>query len=113
MRSLDSLVEAEGPIETSVTRPSRRGVAIDRKASLMVRELKKYNMNLVGISETKWFGQAVYKVEGYTVLHLGRPIPGESPMVRNEGVGIVLDPALSAAWSEGGEVWRAVNSRIV
>ena len=26
----------------------------------MVRELKKYKMNIVGVSETKWFGNAVY-----------------------------------------------------
>ena len=37
-----NMVEAEGPIETSVARPSRRGAAVDQKESLMVRELKKY-----------------------------------------------------------------------
>ena len=35
----------------------------------MVMELKKYRMNVVGISETKWFGSAVYKVDGYVILH--------------------------------------------
>ena len=70
-------------------------------------------MNVAGTSETKWFGKAVYVVEGYTILHSGRPLPEESPMVRNEGVGIVLDPALSAAWRDAGEVWKAVSSRTV
>ena len=37
-----SLVEAEGPVETSVVRPSSRGVAVDRKVSFLVHELKKY-----------------------------------------------------------------------
>ena len=68
---------------------------------------------MAGISETKWFGKAVYVVEGYTILHSGRPLPEESPMVRNEGVGIVLDPALTVAWRDAGEVWKAVSSRIV
>ena len=29
----------------------------------MVREMKKYEVSLTGIRETKWFGQAVYEVE--------------------------------------------------
>ena len=106
-------MEAEGPIETSVTRPSGRGVTVDRKASLMVQELKKYGVNVTGISETKWFGQAVYQVEGYTIIHSGRPVPDESPFRRNEGVAIVLDPALAAAWREAGEEWKAVSPRVV
>ena len=55
--NMQTLVESEGPIETSVARPSGRGVTVDR---LMVQELKKYGMSVTGISETKWFGQAVY-----------------------------------------------------
>ena len=98
-----TLVQSEGPIETSVARPSSRGVTVDRKVSLMLQELKKYGVRVTGINETKWFGQAVYQVEGYTVLHSGRPVPVESPLRRNEGVGIVLDPALAAAWRAAGK----------
>ena len=111
--NMRTLVEAEGPIETSVARPSGRGVAVDRKVSLMVRELKKYEVSVTGISETKWFGQAVYEVEGYTILHSGRPVPEESPLLRNEGVGIVLNPAMTTAWREAGEEWKAVSSRVI
>ena len=106
-------MESEGPIETSVARPRGRGVTVDQKASLMVQELKKYGMGVTGISETKWFGQAVYQVEGYTILYSGRPVPVQSPLLRNEGVGIVLDPALAAAWRAAGEDWSAVSPRIV
>ena len=111
--NMRTLVEAEGPIETSVARPSGRGVAVDRKVSLMVRELKKYEVSVTGISETKWFGQAVYEVEGYTILHSGRPVPEESPRFRSEGVGIVLNPAMGAAWREAGEEWKAVSPRVI
>ena len=111
--NMRTLVESEGPIETSVARPNSRGVTVDRKASLMVQELKKYGVSVTGISETKWFGQAVYQVEGYTILHSGRSVPVESPLHRNEGVGIVLDPALAAAWKAAGEDWSAVSSRVV
>ena len=111
--NMRTLVESEGPIEMCVARPSSRGVTVDRKASLMVQELKKYGVSVTGISDTKWFGQAVYQVEGYTILHSGRPVPVESPLRRNEGVGIVLDPSLAAAWRAAGEDWCAVSSRIV
>ena len=68
-----TLVEAEG-IATNVVRPSSRRVAVDHKSTLMVQELKRFNMNITGISETKWFGKAIYEVEGYTILHSGHPI---------------------------------------
>ena len=34
-------------------------------------------MSVTGISETKLFGSAVYDVDGYLILHSGRPIPGD------------------------------------
>ena len=111
--NIRTLVEAKGPIETSVARPSRRGVAVDRKVSLMERELKNYEVSMTGISEIKWFGQAVYELEGYTILHSGRPVPEESPRLRSEGVGIVLNPAMGAAWREAGEEWKAVSPRVI
>ena len=64
--NMRTLVEAEGPIETSVVRPGGRGVTV---ATLMVREFKKYGVQLAGtcISETKWFGEAIYQVDGHTI----------------------------------------------
>ena len=47
-------------------------------------------------------------------LHSGRPLPvSDADAVRNEGVGILLDPKATAAWRNAGEVWEAVSSRIV
>ena len=46
---------------------------VDRKAALMVHERKKYGLNIVSISETKWFWQDVYDVEGHVILHSGCP----------------------------------------
>ena len=89
-------------------------MVVERKAALMVHELKKYGVSIASISETKWLGKDLYDVEGYMILHSGYPLPDDdSPMVRNEGVGIVLDREMIAAWREAGEVWEAVSSRIV
>ena len=38
-------------------------------------------MSVVGISETKWFGSAVYDVDGYLILHSGRAVPREGEKV--------------------------------
>ena len=32
---------------------------------------------------------------------------------RNEGAGILLDARAGGAWRQGGEVWKAVSSRVV
>ena len=88
---------------------------MDRKLDLLVGELQRYGVSVAGIQETKWFGKDVWRaVEGFALLHSGRPLPvnGEVP-VRNEGVGITLDPQATAAWRNAGEVWKAVNSRLV
>ena len=111
--NMRTLVESEGPIETSVARPGGRGVPVERKASLMVGELKRYGVNVTGISETKWFGQSVYDIEDFTIIHSGRHVPDEAPLHRSEGVGIVLDTAMAAAWREAGEEWKAVSPRVV
>ena len=112
--NMRTLVESDGSIATGVARRGGRGVAIDRKASLMVQELRKFGMSVVCISETKWFGSAVYDIDGYLILHSGRPVPGEGVKVeRNEGMAIVLDPCMVKNWKDGGEVWEPVSSRVV
>ena len=44
---------------------------MDKKSELMVAELERFRMNATGISETKWFGQEIYCVQGFTILHSG------------------------------------------
>ena len=41
----------------------------------MVQEFRNFGMNIVSISETKWFGQSVYDVDGFLILHSGHPVP--------------------------------------
>ena len=112
--NMRTLVEADGSIATGVSRRGGRGVTVDKKSVFMVQQLKKFRMSIVGISETKWFGCHIYDVDGFLILHSGRPIPevGE-PVMRNEGVGIVLDPFMAECWRNGGAIWNAVSSRIV
>ena len=61
-------------------------------------------MSIVGISETKWFGQDIY---GFLILYSGCPVPGAGE--RNEGGGIVLDPDMVRLWKNSGEMWNPVQ----
>ena len=112
--NMRTLVEFDGSIFTGVSRQGGRGVTVDRKALLMVQELRKFGLSVVGISDTKWFGNAIYDVDGFLILHSGCPVPGVGERVeRNEGVWLVLDLSMAERWRECGEVWSPVSSRIV
>ena len=54
--NMRTLVESDGSIATGLSRQGGRGVTVDRKAMLMVKQLQKFKMSVTGISETKWFG---------------------------------------------------------
>ena len=49
-------MEADSDICTGMSRPGGRRLVVDRKVEFLVRELKRFKMSMVGISETKWFG---------------------------------------------------------
>ena len=104
--NMRSLVEAEGSVATASV---RREVQVDRKINFLVKELRHFNMSIAEVSETKWFGQGVYKVDGFVMVHSGRPLlTGDDPALRNEGVGIVMSSAVAMVWRNSGECWRAV-----
>ena len=65
---------------------------VDRKLDFLVTELKRFDVAVADIQKTKWFGQDVWNVDRCTLLHSGCTFPGDGePLLRNEGVGIVLD----------------------
>ena len=86
----------------------------DRRIDLVIRELKRYNIKVAALQETKWFGNAVYHVGKSIVLTAGRETPqGCQPRQRGEGVAIVLTDHAVSAWKAGGEQWRSWGSRII
>ena len=114
-----SLVEADSGVKTATVHAGPSSVAVDKKIHFLVHELMRFRMGITCISETKWFGKDVYEIDGYEIdgytgLHSGRDLPGSGDALqRDEGVAIVLDLVLSVAWRDAGEVWTAVNSRLV
>ena len=87
-------------------------ITVERKVDLLVTELKNYNISIVGIQETKWFGSDIWPIGEWTCSHSGHDLPVDSDAaVRQNGVGILLDSRATAAWRVTGEVWRAVSKR--
>ena len=70
----------------------------DRRIDQVKRELERYWLFVCALQETKWFGEAGYKVVESIELATGRPIPpATEPKQRGEGVAIVLGgPAVKA-----------------
>ena len=112
------LVENKGGMEIARAQPLQRKAVEkggeERKTTLMIWEFKRYKVFAASISETKWFRNGIYEVEDHTILHSAHNMPGEGePAHGGEGVGLVLNPAATQAWRQGGEVWEPVSPRIV
>ena len=69
--NMRSMVDTEGPVKIASQRAdSHRGE--DRKVNLIVNELRRYDVKVAALQETKWFGSEVYYVSASVVLTAGR-----------------------------------------
>ena len=108
-----SLVENAGDERICRKRPNealQNPNTVDRKSDLLVRELRRYQVSIGAVQETKWFGCNVWQADGHTLLHSGRSLPGNNENgARKEGIGILLDERATNAWRAAGEAWDAVK----
>ena len=82
--------------------------------SYVSARVHNYYVLLIGISETKWFGDDVFEMNGYTVIYLGHSVPQSGDTVQcGEGVAIVLNPVMATSWRDSGASWSAISSKIV
>ena len=103
----------DGPIETA-RQGNELDVVDERKVDQVVAELERYNVDVAGIQEVKWFGCGVYRVAESVVIAAGRPVPSAGVVKqRGEGVAIVLSGQAVKAWNSGGSRWKAWSSRLV
>jgi len=110
--NVQSLVEDTGDVR--VCRKAKRASRVDRGLDFLTQELTKQRVAVAGIQETRWFGNDVWPTADGLFLHSGRPVPAvNEPARRNEGVGIWMNKAMTVAWNNGGQQWKAVSSRIV
>ena len=69
-----SLLKIRSSIETA-RQGSEPDNAEDRKVDRFISEFRRYDIEVGGLQETKWFGSNVYRVGGSVVLTSGRKIP--------------------------------------
>ena len=74
------MVDTEGPVEVA----EEKG---DRKVDLIMQEMRRYNVKVTALQETKWFGSEVFQVTGNVVLVSGREKPAQGDIVRGGGGG--------------------------
>ena len=110
MWNVRSVVDTGGLVEVASQRADGQRGKIDQ----IVLELRRYNVSMGGLQETKWLGNEIYRVNGSVLLTAGRPSPVEgASVITKEGVALVLDGLGLAAWKYGGRQlqWKAWSSR--
>ena len=59
------MVDTEGPVEIASSRGDK---GEDRKVDLIVQDMRRYNVKVTALQETKWFGSEVYRVAESVML---------------------------------------------
>ncbi|CAF2235543.1 unnamed protein product [Rotaria magnacalcarata] len=81
------------------------------KRELIVRQLKRYQIEVATLAETNIPNSGIYVVNEYTSIYSGAP---EKERTRaTHGAAVCLGPKASRASRNSGSIWRSVNSRIV
>ena len=81
------------------------------KRELIIRQLKRYQIEVAALAETNIPDSGIYIVNGYTLIYSGTLEKDRSRAAH--GAAVCLGPKASYAWRNSGSIWKAVNSRIV
>ena len=75
------------------------------KLAQVTSEMRRYNLHILGISESRWTGSGRYRTNtGETVLYSGR-----DDNLHHEGVAIILKKGIEKSLME----WKPINSRLM
>ena len=103
-----TLLDVEGSIRTARQQSEWR-IVDERKIDQVVYELERYQVVVVALQETKWFGSDMYTVGDSVVLTSGRMVPEqEGSRQKGEGIAVVLSGSAVSAWKAGGSQWKQV-----
>ncbi|CAF2045453.1 unnamed protein product [Rotaria magnacalcarata] len=81
------------------------------KRELIVRRLKRYQIEVAALAETNIPNSGIYVVNEYTFIYSGA-LEKERTRAAH-GAAVCLGPKASRVWRNSGSIWRSVNSRIV
>ena len=80
------------------------------KEEMLCMEIERKKLDLCAISEHRWRGYGEYKHGEHLFLYSGVPV--ENPKAE-QGVALVLNKKMQAAWKTAGAEVHYVNSRII
>lgn len=81
------------------------------KRELVIKQLKKYRIQVAALSETGMYNSGITIVDDYTMIHSG--VASDNKTRSAHGVAVCLDKQATRVWKDSGSVWEAINERIV
>ena len=88
-----------------------RSRAKQSKKELIVKQLKKYQIQVAALSKTCIYGAGVQTVNECTMISSG--LSPDNKTRDAHGVAIYLDEIATKVWKNSGSEWEAVSGRIV
>ena len=84
---------------------SEHSIALEEQRKLYMKEMRRYKIRILGISECRWSGFGRLKTQTReTILHSGR-----NDEVHQSGVGVALDKESAKCL----ECWAPISDRII
>ena len=74
------------------------------KTAQVIKEMKRYQLGIIGISECRWTGSGRIKTQGYTIIYSGRDDDQHT-----EGVAIIMNEDCAKSLIE----WEPINGRLI
>lgn len=88
-----------------------RSCAKQSKRELIIKQLKKYRIQIAALSETCMYGFGIQTVGGHTMIYSG--LSSDNKTRNAHGVAICLGETAAKIWKQSGSEWEAVSERIV
>ena len=77
------------------------------KLRSVLRTMKEKRIEIVAMSESRWPGEGITKIQSYTILHSG------TPSSHVYGIALALSPNAHASWKAAGSVFHIISDRII
>ena len=81
------------------------------KKKLVIKQLKKYRIQIAALSETCLYDCGVKLINDYTMIYSG--VPSDNKTRNAHGVAICFDQMATKVWKDSGSKWEAVSERIL
>jgi exonuclease III len=78
---------------------------------MVIKQLKKYRIQIAALSETCMYDSGVKLVSDYTMIYSG--VSHDNKTRKAHGVAICLDQTATKVWKDSGSEWEPISERII